>query len=98
MTRALAFVGDEIEAAAFRLAGALAITPAPGEETAALRRGCEQAAVVVLAAACAARIEPQVLETALRRTAPMIVLLPGQDGATPAMDPLIGVRRQLGAI
>ena len=44
------YLGDEVSAAGFRLAGALVRTPPPGDETAALARARAQAPLVLVSA------------------------------------------------
>ena len=50
------YIGDEVSAAGFRLAGAAVIVPAPGGETAALAAARADGAVVLIAADVAARV------------------------------------------
>ncbi len=53
---ALIYLGDEVSAAGWRLAGATVRAPAPGEETAALDAARAQAALVLVSAAVAAAV------------------------------------------
>ncbi len=73
---AVAFLGDTISAQGFRLAGASAATPAPGEELDAFESACASAAIVLLAAAVAEKLPEEVLEAARIRERPLVLLLP----------------------
>jgi vacuolar-type H+-ATPase subunit F/Vma7 len=73
---AIAFIGDEIAAQGYRLAGARAITPAPGEELASFETACTEAAVVLVTSACAARLPADLLEAARMGTRPLVLVLP----------------------
>ena len=73
---ALAFVGDELAAQGYRLAGALALTPAAGEELASFQAACTQARIVLLASEFAERLPPEVLDAARVRARPLVLVLP----------------------
>jgi hypothetical protein len=83
-----AYVGDALDAAGMRLAGALVWSPAPGDEaTAAVRR--------TTSAAVAERLPRDELEAALQAARPFTVLIP-EAGRPCAADPAERVRAQLG--
>jgi vacuolar-type H+-ATPase subunit F/Vma7 len=90
------FIGDEVAAAGWRLAGATARVPAPGQEAAALATALEEASLVLLAAPVAARIPEAPLRAALRRVTPVTVVLPDLREAVPYPDVAARLRRQLG--
>jgi vacuolar-type H+-ATPase subunit F/Vma7 len=94
MTATAAFLGPAPEAAAWRLAGALAITPAAGAEAAAFESACAQASLVLVARPVAAALPEPLLTAALARVAPLVLILP--DGAPIPADPVERARRQLG--
>ena len=73
---ALAFVGDELAAQGYRLAGAQAITPAPGEEQAGFQTACAQARIVLLASEIAERLPPETLDAARVLKDPLVLVLP----------------------
>lgn len=90
----IAFVGDALAAAGFRLAGVRTFAPAPGEEHAAFAQARAAAAAVFVTPAVAAQLDPVELERALAAGAPLVAIVPG--GAPPPFDPAERVRRQLG--
>ncbi len=91
---ALAFVGDAIAAAGFRLAGVRTFVPRPGEERAAFAQALATAAAVFVSPAVAAKLESAELERALAAGAPLVAIVPGE--APLPFDPAERVRRQLG--
>jgi hypothetical protein len=97
MTRAaLAYVGNPLDAAAWRIAGALAFAPDPGDEAAALAQAARDADVVLLEAQCAARLPLAVIEAALARFVPLLAIVPDANAPPLPIDPPERVRRQLG--
>lgn len=93
-TAPLAFVGDALAAAGFRLAGVRVYAPQPGEERAAFAQALAAAAAVFVTPAVAAKLEPAELERALAAGAPLVAIVP--DDTPPPFDPAERVRRQLG--
>ncbi len=96
MTTTLAYVGDAVEAAGFRLAGARVYTPAPGAESAALARARAAARVVLLSVPVAERLPRAELESALAALQPLTAIVPGEVGEVAAVDPSARVQAQLG--
>ena len=90
------FIGDDVAAAGWRLAGAAPRIPAPGAEAATLAGALEEASLVLLAAEVAARIPDAPLRAALRRVTPVTVILPDLREATPYPDVAARMKRQLG--
>jgi vacuolar-type H+-ATPase subunit F/Vma7 len=92
------FLGDEVSAAAYRLAGVDARAVEPGEEAAALAAACSAAALVLVAVSVAARIPAPALRAAGATVAPLLVVIPdlGGDGSLP--DIATRLRRQLGLV
>jgi vacuolar-type H+-ATPase subunit F/Vma7 len=95
MTHAL-FIGDEVAAAGWRLAGAATQVPAPGTEGEALAAALSDAALVLIAAETAARIPEVQLRAALRRLSPVTVIVPDLRGLVPYPDVAARMKRQLG--
>jgi len=93
---AFVFIGDDVAAAGWRLAGAATCIPAPGSEAAVLAGALEEAGLVLLAAEVAARIPDAQLRAALRRVTPVTVILPDLREATPYPDVAARMKRQLG--
>jgi vacuolar-type H+-ATPase subunit F/Vma7 len=93
---ALVFIGDEVAAAGWRLAGVNARAAAPGAETAELAGALDEAALVLLSAEAAARIPEPQLRAALRRLTPVTVVVPDLREAVPYPDVAARMKRQLG--
>lgn len=90
------YLGDEVTAAGYRLAGARVRVPHGGEETAAFAAACADAPLVLVSAAVAARIDDTELRTALAALAPLVLIVPDPVGETPVPDVAARLRRQLG--
>jgi vacuolar-type H+-ATPase subunit F/Vma7 len=92
------YLGDEVSAAGFRLAGLQARVPQRGEETAALSSARADAPLVLVSATLAARIAESELRAALAALTPLVLIVPDIDGATPVPDLALRLRRQLGLV
>jgi vacuolar-type H+-ATPase subunit F/Vma7 len=92
---ALAYVGDAVTAAGFRLAGARVFSPAPGAEAAALAQARGAADVVLLSAQVAEALPRGELEAAQAALQPLLAIVPKGGTISPA-DPAERVRAQLG--
>jgi len=90
------FLGDELSAAGFRLGGALARSPAPGEEAALFEWARQQSPLVLLTPAVAARLPAEQLARALAATAPLVLIVPDVRGREQPPDLTQALRRQLG--
>jgi len=90
------YLGDEVSAAGYRLAGALARSPVAGEEAAALAWARSRASLVLLSAAVAAGIVETVLRTALSALTPLVLIVPDLQGEAPLPDLAARLRSQLG--
>ena len=90
------YLGDEVSAAGYRLAGAVVRTPPPGEEAAALAWARGVAPLVLVAAPVAAVIAEPALRAALAATAPLVLVVPDLQGAVPLPDLAARLRAQLG--
>ena len=91
-----AYVGNPLEAAAWRLVGAAAFAPDAGEEAAALAQAAREADVVLLEAQCSARLPLAAIEAALAPTVPLLAIVPDANVPPLPIDPPERVRRQLG--
>ena len=94
------YIGDEVSAAGWRLAGVQVSTPEPGGETAALASALasapEAVPLVLVAAAVAVRIDAAALATAAGALSPLVLVLPDPQGEV-ALPGLAGrLRTQLG--
>ena len=91
-----AFIGDELSAAGFRLAGAQTFLPGPGEELAMFRRALGQNPLVMITAQMAARLPSAVLTSALLTSHPLVVVIPDVRVQVPVADLAGLVRQELG--
>ena len=90
------YLGDELGAAGYRLAGASVRTPAPHEAAAALADACRQGPLVLVSAGVAAQIAPATLQRALAAAAPLVLVVPDMQADTPLPDLAARLRAQLG--
>ncbi len=90
------YLGDELSAAGYRLAGAIVRTPRAGEEAAALAWARANAPLVLLSASVAAGIAEAVLRSALSALAPLVLIVPDLQGDAPLPDLAARLRGQLG--
>jgi len=86
MTSRAFFIGDEVAAAGWRLAGVETRVPTPGAEGEALAAAPADAALVLLGAATATRVPDKQLRAALRRVSPVTVIVPDLRAAAPYPD------------
>jgi vacuolar-type H+-ATPase subunit F/Vma7 len=91
-----AFIGDELSAAGFRLAGAQTLLPGPGEELAVFHHALSQHPLVIVTAQVAARLPSAVLTSALLTSHPLVVVIPDVRGQIPVADLAGLVRQELG--
>ncbi len=91
-----AYLGDEVSAAGYRLAGALVRTPRAGEEAAALAWARSQAPLVLVSAAVATGIADPVLRVALSALAPLVLIVPDLQREVALPDLAARLRGQLG--
>jgi vacuolar-type H+-ATPase subunit F/Vma7 len=90
------YLGDEVTAAGYRLAGVQSAVPPIGGEAVALQEACAKASLVLVSPAVAARIDAPVLREALAALAPLVVIVPDTQGAVPRPDLAARLRGQLG--
>ena len=90
------YLGDEVGAAGYRLAGALVRTPAASEAPAALAWARSRAPLVLLSAAVAAQIGEGALRPALLALTPLVLIVPDSHGEVPVPDLGARLRAQLG--
>jgi len=91
-----AYLGDELSAAGYRLAGALVRTPDAGAETAALAWACAQAPLVLVSAAVAAGVGEPALRGALSALTPLVLIVPDLQGGVQLPDLAARLRAELG--
>jgi len=90
------YLGDEISAAGYRLAGARVAVPGPGEESAALAAARAAAPLVLVSAAVAARIPGREMRAALTALSPLTLIVPDLAGNVAVPDVAARLRHQLG--
>jgi cytochrome c1 len=92
----LHYLGDEIGAAGWRLAGAAVHVPAPGTEAQALAAARTFGAPVLLSAALAAHIDTALLQQALAAPSPLLLVVPDTQGLAAPPDFASRLRALLG--
>jgi vacuolar-type H+-ATPase subunit F/Vma7 len=91
------YIGDEVTAAGYRLAGAETRVPAPPEAGEVFRRACSDGAdLILLSAALAPEVDPGDLSAALIAEAPLVAIVPDAFGRFPPPDVARDVRLALG--
>jgi vacuolar-type H+-ATPase subunit F/Vma7 len=90
------YLGDEVTAAGYRLAGAQVRVPAPPEAGAAFAEACALAPLVLVSAAVAANIDAAQLRAALAALQPLVLIVPDAQGEVPRPDLAARLRGQLG--
>ncbi|MDH3673417.1 MAG: V-type ATP synthase subunit F [Gammaproteobacteria bacterium] len=90
------FIGDEVSAAAYRLAGARACVPAPAEIDSILQWACEETDLVLITAEYAALLPPQQLTQAQAALDPLLLVVPDVRGHVAIPDLAAQLRGQLG--
>ena len=94
------FIGDEVSAAGWRLAGADCRTPAPAEMPALLQtlRGDGRLGLLVITAEYAAKLPKPLLDEALAAQRPPCVVVPDARGRQAPRDLAAALKRQLGLV
>lgn len=90
------YIGDEISAAGWRLAGVRVIVPDPGAEAEALADARAGAPLVLVSAATALHIDEALLASAGAALAPLLLVVPDPQGEAPVPDLARRLRAQLG--
>lgn len=90
------FIGDEISAAAYRLAGATTRVPLVGEMSTALDWACSNSDLVLITAEYAQHLSEEHLARARARVRPLVLLVPDVCGRVPLPDLARQLRSQLG--
>lgn len=91
------FIGDEVTAAAYALAGLDARVATPEQAGALWARALREAPPLILVTAeCAAALPADALEAALARLDPPVAIVPDAAGRVPLPDLMARVRASLG--
>jgi len=92
------FIGDEVSAAGYRLAGLRVLTPRTDALLQALEQAARVAPLVLVSAGFAARIPVDALDRLLAGSASPVVIVPDVHGATQPPGLATRIRRQLGVL
>lgn len=90
------FIGDEISASAYRLAGIEVRTPAPHELTATLQRVSAEFDLVLITAQYAQHLPREQLAKTQARLRPLLLVVPDVREQVPVPDFAKALRSQLG--
>jgi vacuolar-type H+-ATPase subunit F/Vma7 len=92
------YIGDEVSAAGYRLAGLDVRVPRTDELRATLRQACEEAPLVLISAELAQRLPAAELDVCLADITPPVVIVPDVHGGTGMPDLATRLRAQLGVL
>jgi len=90
------YIGDEVTAAGYRLAGVEVRLPARADVNATFDDACAHAPLVFVSAAIAMHIDVASLRKALAALRPLVLLVPDAQGAVARPDLAARLRGQLG--
>ena len=90
------YVGDEVNGAGFRLAGARVLVPEPGQAAEALDEASKLAPLVLVSAGVAAEIPEARLAAAVAAISPLTLVVPDPVSGVPMPDLAKRLRGQLG--
>lgn len=95
MSHCFSYVGNDVDAAGFRLAGVRTWAPRAGEVLAAFSNAADGSDAVFISSRIAEALPRAVLDAALLAERPLLVLVPDATTTSP-LDPAERVRAQLG--
>ena len=90
------YIGDEVSAAGYRLAGVHVLVPAHDGANAAFDEACARAPVVLVSAAIAVHIDDARMRVALAALRPLVLIVPDIQGTVARPDLALRLRGQLG--
>jgi vacuolar-type H+-ATPase subunit F/Vma7 len=90
------YLGDEVSAAGYALAGLRVAIPERGTEAAALAQARAAAPLVLVSAAVAARVPDAEMRAAIAALAPLTLIVPDLTGEAAMPDVAQRLRRELG--
>jgi len=90
------YLGNDVSATGYRLAGARVRTPAAGDARAALTQALVDAPLVLVSAALATDIGEAALLPALAATEPLVLVVADANGSAAPPDVAARIRAQLG--
>jgi vacuolar-type H+-ATPase subunit F/Vma7 len=92
------FIGDEVTAAGFRLAGVRIRTPLQGELAAVLDWASRSSSLIYITAEYAATLDPEQQNQLFSQIQPPVVVIPDIRSNTPVQDLATRLRAQLGVL
>lgn len=96
MDEGCVFIGDEVSAAGFRLAGLACHTPAPEQVAALFQHARGEAGLILITAEYAAHVPEGLLAEAQREQRPLLLVIADIRGRLPPVDIVSALKRQLG--
>ena len=93
---AVTFIGDEVTAQGFRLAGAATQVPAQRDVATAFAAALRASGLVLITAEAAGRLDPDELDLAVRSASPLVLVVPDAAMRTMPPDPAATVEQVLG--
>ncbi len=90
------FIGDEVSAAGFRLAGMTCHSPAPEQVTALFQHVRGEAGLILITAEYAGHVPEGLLAEAQREQRPLLLVMADIRGRVPPVDIVSALKRQLG--
>ena len=96
MSEIAIYIGDEASAAGYRLAGVATFVPDAGSETRAFAQALNEAALVLVSSAVAARIDAARMSLAASAMTPLVAIVPALDPAVPFPDIGAQLRAEIG--
>lgn len=92
------YIGDEVNASGYRLAGLRIRVPMKDELLDVISSACSDAPLVLISAGMARELPAAQLETVLARVTPPVVMVPDIQGHTELTDVAVRMRQQLGVL
>jgi vacuolar-type H+-ATPase subunit F/Vma7 len=96
MSACAIYLGDEVSAAGYRLAGVDTVVPERGAEARAFGEAVDRATLLLVSAAVAQEIPQASLHAAQARMLPLVLIVPDLAGNAPLPDIAHALRTQLG--
>ena len=93
------FIGDEVTAAGFRLAGVTVVTPDKEKLHEVLTAACDdQVSLILVTTEFMEALDPQLQQEYMMKVSPMIVVIADINNSVPVTDLAVQVRRTLGIL
>jgi vacuolar-type H+-ATPase subunit F/Vma7 len=92
------FIGNEVDAAGYRLAGLRVEIPPAADLAESVQAACDQAPLVLLGADIAAQLPPRMLDQLLTGITPPVVIVPDVRGQARIPDLATRLRAELGIL